>query len=90
MQRPGKPIPLSPGHEHEWLDCIKSRQQSSFNPDYHCKVDVPICLANLLMKLGRAMHFDSAAEKIVGDDETARLSIPKYRAPWKFPVEYIS
>lgn len=87
---PEKSIPPSPGHEHEWLDCIKSRQQPSCNPDYHCKVDVPICLANLSMKLGRAIRFDSATEKIVGDDEAARLSVPKYRAPWKFPVEYIS
>ncbi|NIP52221.1 MAG: gfo/Idh/MocA family oxidoreductase, partial [Phycisphaerae bacterium] len=70
--------------------CIKSWQQPSCNPDCHCKVDVPICLANLSMKLGRAIHFDSATEKIVGDDEAAWLSIPKYRAPWKFPVEYIS
>jgi predicted dehydrogenase len=87
-QPPEKSIPSSPGHEHEWLHCIRSRRQPSCNPDYHCKVDVPICLANLSMKLGRAIHFDPTAERIVGDAEAARLAVPAYRAPWKFPVEY--
>jgi len=86
---PQKSIPPSPGHEREWLDCIKSRQQPSCNADYHCKIDVPICLANLSMRLGRTIHFDPTAERIVGDDEASRLSVPEYRAPWKFPVEYI-
>jgi hypothetical protein len=51
-------------------------------------VDVPLVLANLSLKLGRAIRFDSLAEKIVGDEEAARLAQPEYRAPWKFPAEY--
>jgi len=87
-QPPEKSIPPSPGHEQEWLNCIRSRQQPSCNPDYHCKVDVPICLANLSMKLGRAVRFDPVAEKIL-DDETTRLAVPQYRAPWDFPRQYV-
>ena len=30
-----------------------------------------------------------ARETIVGDDEASRLSKPEYRAPWKFPEEYL-
>lgn len=86
---PEKSIPPSPGHEREWLDCIKTRRQPSCHPDYHVKVDIPICLANLSMRLGRSIRFDAATEKIVGDDEAARLAIPEYRAPWKFPAEYL-
>ena len=41
-------IAPSPGHEREWLDSIKTRKQPSCYPDYHCKVDVPLVLANLL------------------------------------------
>ena len=82
-------IPPSPGHEREWLDCIKSRQQPSCNPNYHVRVDVPIRLSLLSLKLGRSIRFDPAAEKIVGDPEAARLAIPKYRAPWKFPKQYL-
>lgn len=58
-------------------------------PDYHCRVDVPLVLANLSLKLGRAIRFDPLAERIVGDEEAARLALLEYRAPWKFPAEYV-
>ncbi len=86
---PPKSIPPSPGHEREWLDCVKSRKQPSCNPEYHCKVDVPLVLANLSLRLGRSIRFDGASEKIVGDAEAARLATPEYRSPWKFPSEYV-
>jgi len=88
LKPPVESIPPSPGHEREWLDSIKTRKAPSCCPDYHCKVDVPLVLANLSLKLGRAIRFDSLAEKIVGDEEAARLAQPEYRAPWKFPAEY--
>jgi predicted dehydrogenase len=87
---PPKSIPSSPGHEREWLDCIKTRKQPSCSVFYHTKVDVPLVLANLALKLGRSIRFDPATEKIVGDDEAARLSKPVYRDPWKFPEEYLA
>jgi predicted dehydrogenase len=86
---PKRSIPPSPGQEREWLDCIKSRKQPSCNSDYHSKIDVALVLANLSLKLGRALRFDSAAEKIVDDAEAEKLSVPEYRAPWKFPGEYL-
>lgn len=89
MQTPPKSIEPSPGHELEWVECIKSRKQPSCNAGYHVKVDVPIELSVLSMKLGRSIKFDPATEKIVGDDEAAKLAIPEYRAPWKFPTEYL-
>jgi predicted dehydrogenase len=87
---PEASIPPSPGHEREWLDSIKSRKAPSCSPEYHCKVDVPLVLANLSLRLGRSIRFDPAAEKIVGDAEAAHLATPEYRAPWKFPAEYVS
>lgn len=88
-QPPEKSTAASPGHEREWLDSIKSRTPPSCNPDYHCKVDVPLVLANLSLKLGRSIRLDPQTLKIVGDDEAARLSVPAYREPWKFPSEYL-
>lgn len=89
METPPKSIPPSPGHELEWVESIKSRKQPSCNPEYHVKVDVPIELSVLSMKLGRSIKFDPKTEKIIGDDEAAKLAIPEYRAPWKFPTEYL-
>lgn len=89
MQTPLKNIPSSPGQELEWLECIKSRKQPLCNPEYHIKVDIPIVLANLSMKLGRSIKFDPVTEKIIGDAEAAKLSVPEYRSPWRFPSEYL-
>jgi predicted dehydrogenase len=89
MDTPPKSIEPSPGHELEWVECIKSGKQPSCNPGYHVKVDVPIELSVLSMKLGRSIKFDPATEKIVGDEEAAKLAVPEYRAPWKFPTEYL-
>lgn len=86
---PEKSIPPSPGHERQWLDSIKSRKEPDCCVDYHVRVDVPLVLANLSLKLGRTIRFDPAAEKIVGDEEAARLAKPEYRSPWKFPEEYL-
>jgi hypothetical protein len=89
LKLPAESISPSPGHEREWLDSIKTRKAPSCCPDYHCKVGVPLVLANLSLKLGRAIRFGPLAEKIVDDAEAARLTRPEYRAPWKFPAEYV-
>lgn len=86
---PPRSIPPSPGHEREWLNCIKSREQPSCSVFYHVKVDVPIVLSLLSLKLGRSIRFDPKTEKIVGDAEAAKLAVPTYRKPWKFPREYL-
>jgi predicted dehydrogenase len=83
-------LPSSPGHEREWLDCIKTRQQPTCSVFYHVRVDVPIVLSLLALKLGRALRFDPQTEQIVGDPEAARLAVPEYRAPWKFPRQYLN
>lgn len=90
LAAPPKSIPSSPGHEREWLDCIKSRQQPSCSVYYHTRIDVPIVLSLLSLKLGRSIRFDPATEKIVGDPEAAKMAIPKYRSPWKFPKQYLA
>ena len=89
-QPPPQSLPPSPGHERQWLDCIKSRRQPDCNPAYHTRVDVPIALSLLSLKLGRSIRFDPATEKITGDAEAARLAVPEYRAPWKFPLEHLA
>ncbi len=82
-------IPPSPGHEFEWIECIKSRTQPSCSPEYHSQVDIPLVLGNLAYRLGRSVQFDPQKLAIVGDEEAVRLAVPEYRAPWKFPAEYL-
>jgi len=86
---PPETLPPSPGHEREWLDCIKSRRSPSCSVEYHVRVDVPIVLSLLSLKLGRAIRFDPKRERIVGDSQAERLAVPEYRSPWKFPSRYL-
>jgi hypothetical protein len=86
---PPQSIPPSPGHEREWLDCIRTREQPSCNVNYHYKVDMAITLANLSYQLGRSVRFDAKTEKFVDDKQAAKLARPEYRRPWKFPSEYL-
>jgi predicted dehydrogenase len=88
-EAPEKSIPSSPGHEREWLDCIRTRQKPSSHVEYAHKLNMGNMLANLAMKTGRTLEFDPKTETIIGDDRATKLSIPEYRAPWKFPVEYL-
>jgi predicted dehydrogenase len=86
---PEQSIPPSPGHEREWLDCIRTRREPSCGVNYSHKVNTANMLANLAMKAGRELRFDPATETIVDDSEATKLAIPEYRHPWKFPKEYL-
>jgi len=88
-EAPPQTLPPSPGHEREWLDCIKSRKQPSCNVNYHYKIDLAITLANLAYRLGRDVRFDPKTERIVGDAQAVKLARPVYRHPWRFPEEYL-
>lgn len=89
IETPEKSIAPSPGHEREWLNSIKTREQPTCSVFYHTKIDVPLVLSILSYKLGRSIQFDPTTEKIIGDPEAAKAAIPEYRAPWKFPAEYL-
>ncbi len=89
VDMPVTSMPASPGHHREWIDCIRTRQQPSCHVGYHYKLDAALNLANLSMQLGRAINFDPKTETIAGDEEAARAAIPTYRAPWRFPEEYL-
>lgn len=89
LDTPPKSISSSPGQELEWLDSIKSRKQPLCNPEYHVKVDLPIQLSTLSLKLGRSIRFDPESEQIIGDKYAANMAIPEYRGPWEFPKEYL-
>ena len=90
LQPPPQSLPPSPGHEREWLDCLRTRQQPSCCVDYHAKIDLAINLANLSMRLGRDIHWDPATNQIINDAEAARLAQPQYRDPWRFPTDYVT
>ncbi|MDW8289173.1 MAG: Gfo/Idh/MocA family oxidoreductase [Armatimonadota bacterium] len=86
---PPQSIPPSPGHEREWLDCIKTGRQPSCSVEYHYRIDLALTLANVAYRVGRAVRWNPRTERIEGDREAQRLARPQYRPPWKFPEEYL-
>jgi predicted dehydrogenase len=70
------------GHVRNFLDCIKSRQQPVSDLESGHRVSTLCHLANLSLRLGRSLQWDSKNEKIRGDDEAAQMLLRPYRAPW--------
>ena len=73
----------SPGHDQDWLNCIRSRQRPICDVGIGAS-SVTVChLGNIAWWLGRAIKWDPARQQIVGDELAARwLDRPK-RAPWR-------
>lgn len=85
FQPPAPTIPSSPGHDREFLDAIKTREQPSCNFDYHLPIAVSIDLAHIALKIGRKVYWDAEKGQIIGDKEANALVNPVYRKPWVFP-----
>lgn len=93
--REGKPIidgeypesvPPSPGHQREFIDCVKSRQECSTSFAKHLPMHVAMNLAHLSLQLGRKIRWDDTKFEAIGDSEANALLAPQYRAPWSLPT----
>jgi hypothetical protein len=61
---------------------VKSRQQPIADLESgHC-VATACHLANISLRLGRKIRWDSDKEEIVGDAEAAKMLVRPYRPPW--------
>jgi predicted dehydrogenase len=79
---------VAPALRAHWLDFLKARASrgkpvADIEQGY---ISSASCiLANLSMQLGRALTWDAAQQRVVGDDEANRLLRRPYRAPWTHP-----
>ncbi|MGB9601780.1 MAG: Gfo/Idh/MocA family protein [Limisphaerales bacterium] len=89
-EQPPPTLPGTESHERDWLDGVKSRKQPSCSVLYHIKVDLPITLSLLSLKLQRSIRFDPKTLQVVNDREARKAAIPQYRSPWKFPSGYLN
>lgn len=69
-------------HARHFLACIKSRQRPISDVEDGHFVSVSCHLANLSMKLGRALKWDAEKEEVIGDREANALLVRPYRRPW--------
>jgi predicted dehydrogenase len=73
----------SPGHQRNFLDGVKSREQPVAPAEAGHRTASVCHLNNIAMLLGRKLKWDPKAERFVGDDEANKLLMPRMRAPWK-------
>jgi len=69
-------------HARHFIDCVKTRQRPIADVEDGHQVSVSCHLANLSMKLGRDLHWDAAAEEVIGDREANAMLVRSYRKPW--------
>ena len=73
----------SPGHEQDWVDCMRTREDPIMNIDAGHAVATLCVLGNISYILGRKLHWDGKAERCVGDEEANRMLARPNRSPWR-------
>jgi predicted dehydrogenase len=73
---------VSKNHHQNFLDCIASREKPIADVEIGHRTATACHLANIAARLGRTIRWDSANEKIVGDDEAAAMLDRPHRSPW--------
>ena len=79
-------IPRSPGHQRNFLDAVKSRNQPESNLEYARGMTLPMHLALISFRLKRKLTWDSQNEEFVNDPAANFLLSRDYRSPWLLPV----
>jgi predicted dehydrogenase len=81
---PDIPVTLrrSPGHQQDFLDAVKSRNQPESNLAYVRKMTLPMHLAIISWRLKRKLTWDDKEEKFIGDEEANALLSRTYRPEW--------
>jgi hypothetical protein len=69
-------------HPRNFLDCIKSREQTVANPSVMHHSMTTVHAANICMWLKRDLKFDPVKEEFINDPEANRLRSRAMRAPW--------
>jgi hypothetical protein len=69
-------------HMRNFLDCVKSREQTVANPSVMHASMSTVHAANISMWLERDLEYDPVAEAFVNDNEANRLRSRAQRSPW--------
>jgi len=76
-------LPRSEGHPQNFVAAVKSRTQPESNLAYAREMTLPMHLALISWRLGRALDWNPQKEKFVGDKEANGLLSRRYRKEWR-------
>jgi len=69
-------------NERDWLNSIRTRQRPLCELEDGHRVAIVCHLANMSLRLGRAIQWDPEKEQVIGDPQAAAMCVRPYRAPW--------
>ncbi|MCD6304085.1 MAG: Gfo/Idh/MocA family oxidoreductase [Planctomycetes bacterium] len=69
-------------HMRNFLDCVRSREQTVACPTVMHHSMTTVHAANICMWLGRSLKYDPVKEEFINDDEANRLRSRAMRQPW--------
>lgn len=75
-------LPVSPGHQREFLNCVKYRRRTLTAVDTAHRSQTPGHLGYIASVLGRKLIWDAAKQDFVNDSEASKLLSRPMRAPW--------
>jgi predicted dehydrogenase len=73
----------SKDHYQDWLNCIKTRKLPICDVAIGHRSATVCHLGNIAVRTGRKVKWDPDKERILGDEEQARMQHYAYRKPWK-------
>ncbi len=69
-------------NKRDFLESIRTRKMPFCDIEVGHRVTSSCHLANISMRLGRAIRWDAAKEQVVGDKEANAMLLRPYRKPW--------
>jgi predicted dehydrogenase len=75
-------LPISPGHQRQFLDCVKSRQKTLTPVEIAHRSQTPGHLGFIASVVGRKLKWDAVKQEIIDDPEASKLLSHEMRAPW--------
>lgn len=73
----------STDHHQNWLDCIRSRQQTAAPVEVAHRSTTLCNIGAISMMLGRRLKWDAEGERFVNDAQANRLLWKSMREPWR-------
>jgi predicted dehydrogenase len=76
--------PMPPGEQRNFLDCVKSRQPTTYTEETMHLLHTTLLMSTLSIRLGRKLRWDAKKEEFINDPEANALRSYTYR-DWRNP-----
>ena len=73
----------SPGHQRNFVDCVKSRQEPVTSAEIAHRATSTALLGGIAVKLGRKLRWNPETERFIGDPQADSLLTCAMRPPWR-------